>query len=112
MSEIFSRFASLKGRAVVRKSEPTPVVPTARYGDGSYLALLQWRKDGSLYYNKKGSAPCVDRVSETDLGDGRKSYRLTQNCQLAGYFDGDDVLIDLDGDTYRVVKLVLSENPY
>ena len=113
MSEIFSRFASLKGRAVVRQSVPTPIVPTARYGDGSYLALLQWREDGKLLV-KVGNddAPCVHRVTETDLGNGRTSYSWEPNCSFTGYFDGDDVLIDLDGDTYQVVKLILSEKPY
>ena len=112
MSEIFSRFASLKGRAVVRKSEPTSVVPTARYGDGSYLAQLKWRENGGLGHNVHNDAPCVDRVTETDLGNGRKSYSWTENCQFDGYFDGDDVFIDIDGDTYRVVEVVLPEKPY
>ena len=57
-------------------------------------------------------APCVDRVTETDLGNGRKSYSWTENCQFDGYFDGDDVFIDIDGDTYRVVEVVLPEKPY
>lgn len=112
MSEIFSRFASLKGRAVVRKSKPTPIVPIARYGDGSYLAQLKWRKNGGLVHNVHNDAPCVDRVTERDLGNGRKSYSWTENCQFDGYCGGDDVFIDIDGDTYRVVEVVLPEKPY
>ena len=112
MSEIFSRFASLKGRAVVRRSKPTPIVSTARYNDGSYLAQLKWRENGRLIHNVHNNAPCVDRVTETDLGNGRKSYSWTENCQFDGYFDGGDVFIDIDGDTYRVIEIILPEKPY
>ena len=113
MAEIFDRFAALKGGLVVRKPTPTPRAPIASYDDGSYLALLQWREDGGLWYKvADNDGPCVDRVTETDHGNGVKSYSWEYDCLLEGYFDGDDVFIDLNGVTYRVVEVTLDEKPY
>ena len=119
MAEIFSRFASLKAGSVVRNPTPAPTpIPKADLTDGSFLAVLAW--DDGWYNTWQDGTICVDRVVESgnyiDLGNwAQKPVQIdARTASWNGYvlYQGDDVLIDLDGDTYRVVKLVLSENPY
>ena len=113
MDEIFSRFDALKRGSVVRLPTPTASAPVARYDDGSYLALLLWREDGDLWYKiADNGAPCVDWVTEVDSGNGSKYYSWEYDCLFEGYLDGDDVFIDIDGDIYSVIEIILDEEPY
>lgn len=110
MSEIVSRFPSLKAGHIV--PAPRPESPIARYDDGSYLARFQWWEGCDLLHKTNDGSPCVDHITETDLGNGRKNYRSTQNCPYTGYYNGSYVFIDINGITYWVVDVILDEKPY
>ena len=112
MDEIFSRFEFLKAGRNLYVPTPTPQVPTARYNDGSYLAVLMWEEDGKTWFNTRDDAPCVDRVQETVRDDGRQWYQWERSCEFTGYESGDDFYIDIDGETYRVMQVTLGSEPY
>ena len=113
MDEVFNRFEFLKNGGNLYVPTPTPQVPTANYADESYLAVLMWEEGGQTWHKLTSTgAICVDRVTETDLGNGRYHYRWRANCEFAGYESGGDFYIDINDTTYLLVKVTLNSEPY
>ena len=111
MQEIWSRFTFLKNGGVRRAPTPTPTIPEAHWNDGSFLALLLWYEDGSWWYRTRNDNPCVTRVTENN---GRYSWRDLPGkgiCHYQGEERGDDIIVVVNGKTYRAVEVELDEPP-
>ena len=108
MGEIFDRFQSLKGGSFQRKPTPTPTLPTANWDDGSYLAFITWLENGSWWHKTSNGNPCITRVYERDGGYTWRGH----GCHYEGYFRGDEVLVDIQGVTYRAVRIEGDRAPW
>ena len=111
MQEIWNRFEFLKNGGVRRMPTPTPTIPEAHYDDGAFLALLQWEEDGQLWHKTRNGNPCVTKVIESN---NRYSWRNLPGkgmCHLAGRFRGEDVIVTIQGTTYRAVPITLESEP-
>ena len=113
IGDIFDRLPFLKAGGFIRTPPATraPSLPEAHYDDGSFLALLLWYEDGSWWYRTWRGRPCVTRVF---ADNGRYRWRTLPGrgvCHYTGAERGDDVIVVVDGATYRAVEVRLEGPP-
>ncbi len=85
--------------------------PELHWPDGSFLAYYTWQEGGLWWHKTVDDKPCALRITYNEAAKyfTRHSYSL---CRYAGEWDeNDDLLVTIDGETYRAVELPLSENP-
>ena len=109
MDEIFSRFASLKAGAVVRKPTPTPrpaQIPKAYLADGSFLAVLTW--DDGWYNTRQDGTICVDRVVDS----GNYIEWSWGECLYSGEEQNGNVYVWYQGQWLEAYQVELESRPY
>ena len=113
MEEIYDRFDSLKqgnsNRIPTPTPSPTPAFSEARYEDGSFLAYLTWNEDGQWWRRTENGNPCVTRVQK--VGSSYIWKPLPGICYLEGEDRGGQVLVTIQGQTYRAVRVELDGPP-
>ena len=111
MKEIFDRFSFLKNGGMRRSPTPTPTIPEAHYDDGSFLALLQWNEGENIFHGTRNGNPCITRVTENNQRYSWSVLPYRGVCHFEGTFRGNDVIVVINGQTYRAVKVVLDGPP-
>ena len=111
MREILDRLDALKRGNNRLAPTPTPRIPEAHYGDGSFLAHLTWFEGDSKRHRTRNGNPCVTRVKKNN---GRYFWDVLPVdgvCHHEGMRRGSDTLVVVGSETYRAVEVSLDGPP-
>ena len=111
MREILDRLDALKRGNNRLAPTPTPRIPEAHYEDRSFLAHLTWVEGKSQRHRIRNGNPCVTRVRKNN---GRYFWDILPVdgvCHYEGRRRGSDVLVVVDGRTYRAVEVSIDGPP-
>ena len=85
--------------------------PEVHWNDGTFLAYYTWQEDGKWWHKTKDDKPCALRVSYNEPSKQFRS-RSYGVCQYTGAWDeNDDLIVTLDGKTYRAVEVKINDSP-
>ena len=115
MEEIYARLDSLKSGISntfpTPTPSPTPRFPEAHYEDGSFLAFLTWPEDGSWWHRSRNDRPCVTRVTQNGNWYSWDELPGRGICHYVGEERGENIVVRVNGQTYRAVRVELDGPP-
>lgn len=86
--------------------------PEAHWPNGEFLGYYTWEENGEYWLTTRNGRPCATSLRMKDTPRGWSVRRTRDECHYIGtWSDEGDLLVTIDGTTYRAVEMEISEPP-
>ena len=86
--------------------------PEAHWPNGEFLGYYTWEENGEYYLTTRNGRPCATSLRMNDTPRGWRVRETRDECYYIGaWSDEGDLLVTIDGTTYRAVETEISGPP-
>ena len=86
--------------------------PEAHWPNGEFLGYYTWEENGEYYLTTRNGRPCATSLRMNDTPSGWRVRETRDECYYIGdWSDEGDLLVTIDGTTYRAVETEISGPP-
>ena len=87
--------------------------PEAHWPNGEFLGYYTWEENGEYYLTTRNGRPCATSLRMNDTPRGWRVRETRDECYYIGaWSDEGDLLVTIDGTTYRAVEMEISGPPH
>lgn len=86
--------------------------PEAHFISGDFLGYMTWPENGEWWFYTSNDRPCATSLRMNDTSRGWSVRATRDECYYTGTWSAEgDLLVTIDGTTYRAVDIELSQEP-
>ena len=86
--------------------------PEAHWPNGEFLGYMTWEENGEYWLTTRNGRPCATSLRMKDTPRGWSVRQTRDECYYIGaWSDEGDLLVTIDGTTYRAVEMEISGPP-